>query len=268
MITFGDIMTRGLIYYDSEYKEKCKEFCRIRNISYLPHIDNPSQYFQYDPELDRLKQLFIPEEQIVQADESIFTYKIFEDFNKYKILFVKRGRMLEGVVHFSDYNRSIVYDYVYQRLNRLERGIIQLIVIRKKLTKNDLRRFLGKKPLESHKGLLEESDFRAQKKPSGYMNLRDILFFALEHKIIAIREDDGHKINMVRNKVAHSGWLVDKNNGSEFDYKITSFKSLASGMASLEVAIKQVLNRLYFETSLLGKQPSSPVMSLDSILMD
>ncbi|MEW6655105.1 MAG: hypothetical protein AB1394_16780 [Bacteroidota bacterium] len=44
-ITFSDIQTSDLIYYDEKNREKCLEFCRKRDIDYLPSLSNSDQCY-------------------------------------------------------------------------------------------------------------------------------------------------------------------------------------------------------------------------------
>ena len=275
MITFEDIMTRGLIYYDSQYSAKCKEFCQIRNISYLPHIGNPNKYYEYEVDGDRLNEKNIPPKQIVQLTDSIFSHHVYKKFKDFGIIFVKQGEVLRGIVHFSDYNRSVVYDYIYLRLNRLERGLIRLIVSYQKYTRKDLKDFLSPKSGIFEKNgtdlnsLLTESDFRAKKENGGdQISLTKILEFAVKHEILFIHDSDLEKIVEIRNLIAHSGFLVEKSNGSEFDYNIESFIRLVKCFASIEIVLKQLLNRFYFLYTEKDHYPISPVISLESFLTD
>ena len=264
MITFGDIMTRGLIYYDEEYKDECKSFCEVRKISYLPHIDKHHLIYPYDQKKRTFsKPTSIQDYQTVQEEDFVFNSGLKGAFAKHKILFVKQKKRLVGVVHFSDYNRPKVSDYLFQRLSRLEKGLVKLILSFDALEKNTLRPYKEQDVNPADHSLLEESDFRGSK-----MTLMKTLRYAYDLKILKIKEKHIDLITAIRNKIAHSEGLIDRAKGSSFDYKLGSYIRLLEGAVALEIAIKQVSNALYFTEIIHKKDPSIPVKPLEEVLFD
>jgi hypothetical protein len=258
MVVFEQIMTRGIIFYDQEYVEECKEFCRLRGINFLPHIHDQGLCYFYDKEKDEFRRQEVKAEQVVQTDETIFQDAFPEMFRKYEVLFVRRNHILRGVAHYSDYNRPAVYEDVYRKLYQLERGLVHLIVENAQLTKGDFQAFMGKKKSQHAADPLKAKDFIG-----GNVSLKNVLEFTEYFKLVKIRPGDIHKIIALRNKIAHSDNLVARSNTDKLKYNQSSFGQLIKGHASIEVALRQVSNRLYFMKAVLDDDFSTPVVPLD-----
>ena len=244
MLQFKDIMTREMVYYDKEYKDECAEFCKARNINYLPAIHNPKLAFQYSRQDNRFEQFSIKPGQQVLPNENIFKSGIADKFGNHEILFVIDAGHLYGVVHFSDYNRSIVYEEIYNKLFMLERGLIYLVTEYGGKTVGELEDHLKTRQENrspNPEELLNRHDFSKRK-----TNLIDVMEFSTNIDLLRIRNIN--KINNLRNKIAHSKDLIAKMDYQSglLKYNYQAFENLVEGKISLEIAIKQVANRLYF----------------------
>lgn len=258
MVLFEQILTRGIIFFDEEYLEECKEFCQLRNINFLPHIHDPHSCYFYDQEKSEFRKQLVQEEQIVQMSDSIFQDQFLDLFKKYEVLFVYRNQVIQGVVHYSDYNRSAVYEDLYRKLYQLERGLTHLILEHAQLTKGDLQEFRGKRRSQ-HAGMpLTAKDFIG-----GGVSLKTILEFTRQFNLVKVREHDIHKIIALRNKIAHSDNLVNRSNSNKLKYNLSSFGQLIKAHGSVEVAMRQVSNRLYFMQAITDEDFTSPVTPLD-----
>lgn len=257
-------MTRGIMFYDEEYIEECKTFCKIRKIDYLPHINSSSYCYFFDQKKGMFEKRKIEREQTVRMDDSIYNSFLIQKFKEYEILFVKSGNKIIGVTHYSDYNRSPVYEDLYKKLFLLERGLIFLITEYSGLRKRDILTFLKKKVNQKDaERKLTKKDFRGAD-----FSLKTILEFVQEFQLVKIREQDIHKIIALRNKIAHSDNLITKNGGSSnhMSYNLKSLIQLIQGVISLEVALKQVGNRLYFMEAIIEDDFTNPVVPLDEYL--
>lgn len=262
MATFSEIMTRGMVFYDEEYLTECKEFCRIRDIQFLPHIHSHNLCYYYDRDTGNFKKQQIKERQLVNFDDPVFDTNLINDFGNYQVLFVEKSKRLVGIVHMSDYNRGPVYDYLYKKLFLLEKGLVHLIIHFSGLRKLELYKFLDKSLQESEaEKPLSQKDFRGKG-----LSLKTILELVHAYELVKIREADIHKIIAVRNKIAHSDQLVPQSAQDPMQFSSSSFSHLIHGVNSLEVALRQVGNRLYFMQGTIDGDFSGAVMPLEDYL--
>jgi hypothetical protein len=262
MASFRDIMTRGMVFYDEEYLPECKEFCRLRNIHFLPHIHSHNLCYYYDRKHDNFLKKEIVPMQRVESSHYLYDTNLLDQFRKYDVLFVTEGGRIEGVVHYSDYNRSPVYEDLYKKLYLLEKGLVHLITEFSGLTRGDLLDQLGRKgtPEERPRPLLAKH-FHGKS-----MSLKSILEFVRHFELVKIREADIHKIIAVRNKIAHSDHFVTRSNKEAAKYSMSAFAQLIHGVASIEVALRQTGNRLYFMQETLTGDFSGDVIPLEDYL--
>ncbi|WNJ19300.1 hypothetical protein [Pontibacter sp. G13] len=242
-------MTSSVVYFDSEYAEECAQFCATRYISSLPDISQSGLYHKYNRETEEFTRTEIPPEQIVHPMEDIFQHGMVEKFQTYELLFVMEHGSLLGVVHFSDYNRPEVYEEVYQKLYKLERGLIFLIVEYAEKKREDLIEFAQGKPARKDLELaVTRRDFSIFK-----MTLKEIMAFSSAIELLNINAPE--KITLLRNRIAHSEDLVRREDyrADPFQYHYKSFDQLVTGKLAIEKALKQVSNRLYFMQAVLDE---------------
>lgn len=242
MIRFQDIMTSDIVYYDKRYPEECQAFCKARVIQYLPSIHDSKVAFKFT-EAGKFDQFGLKAEYCVHPREALFRKNILAKFKKHQVLFVMEQDTLHGVVHFSDFNRPAVYEEIYKKLYKLERGLTHLLIQYGGQSLKTLEDFCEKKIDNPDKeGLLDEADLRKLN-----MGLWKLLTFINRIDLLKISRQDIHRIKEVRNKIAHSDDLVAmvsyQNNSLEYRYN--SFKELIEGVVALDVAIRQVANRIY-----------------------
>lgn len=262
MASFSEIMTRGMVFYDEEYLAECKEFCRIRDIHFLPHIHSHNLCYYYDRDTGNFKKQQIQERQMVRHDDPIFDTNLINDFKAFQVLFVEKSKRIVGIVHMSDYNRGAVYDYLYKKLFLLEKGLVHLIIQFSGLRRRELFKFLGKSlPEGEGDKVLTQKDFRGKG-----ISLKTILELVHAYEMVKIREADIHKIIAVRNKIAHSDQLVPQSASDPMQFSSSAFSHLVHGVNSLEVALRQVGNRLYFMQGTMTDDFSAAVMPLEDYL--
>jgi hypothetical protein len=120
-LSFNEIMTSQIVFYDDSFKKECAEYCRERNITYVPSLDNFNIYYRLaDGEFQENR---IDESQKFNVDDDIFGNSVVEKFEAHHVLFVFEKNELVGVVHFSDYNRNPVFIYTYSLLLAFEKGL-------------------------------------------------------------------------------------------------------------------------------------------------
>ena len=245
-ITFSDIQTSDLIYYDEKNREKCLEFCRKRDIDYLPSLSNSDQC--YNKAEDRIQD--IENTMKVQIDDFIFSESLLGNFKKHRVLFVYSNKDLTGVVHFSDYNRSPVDIYLYSLLSSYEKALRKLLVKNGLNNEHMISYFEETKRNDTYyRKRINEYNSNKEKysslPPFEKFYLRDLIELAKHKKIIDLSNDE--VINL-RNDIMHAHELVNKRNPNQDDYiyDIESFEKLFKRVRSLLDDIKRVNNQIAF----------------------
>lgn len=242
MLTYRDIMTKEVVFYEEDYNDVFVKFCKARNINFLPAIHDSKIAFKYSKSKGDFDRFNIEASLCVEASESIFKSIAIKRFKLSRILFVKEFGDLVGVVHYCDYNRPPVFEEIYKKLYKLERGLLYLITEYGGKSLEDLEKFMEVNQPSGNKAhrLLTKQDFRDLK-----VNLSDIMRFANEKQILIIRNIPS--INQLRNKIAHSNDLVTKEplKKGDLKYNFEAFRNLIEGISALDTALRQVANRAY-----------------------
>lgn len=128
-LTFGDIAQRGILYYDKQVKEACLNICDSLKIDNLPDYDS-EHYFE-------LKNRQFTQKTIEPVNKLNSRDRIFEDslikkfqVNTHNVLFVFKGDVLKGIVHFSDYNQTIVLQAIQDDVLTFERKMRQYLFLK------------------------------------------------------------------------------------------------------------------------------------------
>lgn len=240
MLTFGEIMTKEVVFYEKDHRVVCAEFCKARDIHLLPAIHKNNVGYKYSKAEGTFKRQKIYTTGCVEANENIFKSIVINRFKNRKVLFVKEDGEFVGVVHFCDYNRSPVYEEIYKKLYKLERGLLYLITEFGGKTLGELEKFKDVNSGTGSSELLIKQDFRDLK-----INLSEIMKFATKKGILIMKDVD--KIHDLRNKIAHSIDLIEKVEYKKGDlkYSFQSFTDLIEGSLALDSALRQVANKAY-----------------------
>lgn len=128
-LTFGDIAQRGILYCDKQVKEACLNICDSLKIDNLPDYDS-EHYFE-------LKNRQFTQKTIEPVNKLNSRDRIFEDslikkfqVNTHNVLFVFKGDVLKGIVHFSDYNQTIVLQAIQDDVLTFERKMRQYLFLK------------------------------------------------------------------------------------------------------------------------------------------
>lgn len=238
----GNIMNRKVYFYEDGSIEKNKKFCKTNNITFLPAKDGESRY-QIDKSTSDFTKEKIPHSQKIQCDEKIFSEDILEKFEKNLVLFVYTDNKIVGVVHFSDYNSPIVYQYLYYKLMEFEETLRKYLVANNLSNENIIDFFIERvKSCDPTKVdflcsriayFKKQEELMRELRPFQIFNLTDLIFFG--NSKFGLRIDD-RKIKDLRNCVMHFKMLIryDTNSGSEFIFDYTSFEKLLENMEYLE----------------------------------
>ena len=256
-ITFSDIQTSELLYYDANIANDCLRFCEDRDIDCLPSLFDPLKYFK------KTNNSFFEDDVIserrVEKEEYIFNKSLLSKFQNYSLLFVYSQGDLTGVVHFSDYNRPQVNLFLFDLLTSYERSLRKLLVLSGLNNQNMLDFFshevdtAKKENTKSfYKGKADDFEkhrYRYNSLPVfEKFYLKDLMELASYQKIIKV----DHCINDLRNEIMHAHDLVLMQDANRDDY-IYDFKSFDKFFKQVIILLqdyKRVNNRIsFFELS-------------------
>jgi len=246
----GDIMTSEVIFYDPDYENKLKEFCKERNITYLPSLECDDKCYKL--EKDKFKELDINSYQKVSVNDYIFDDTILEKFRKNHVLFVFDKNQLVGIIHFSDYNRNPVYVFLYQLILDFEKKLRNLL-INSGLTNEDMIEFFNSKKnddkyyADKFKKYTEREKKKEMKqlKPFQVFYLEDLIALINHHKILKL----SGKVRKVRNRIMHFVNPVKYRNYEKATL-IYDFKSFEEFFKEVKIFFnqhKKVTNKLNLE---------------------
>ena len=250
MIKIKDIMTKDVMYYDSEIDDELKKYCREKDITYLPSLDLKKVYFLHSEVFEdkEIKKSLKIAPQLYVFDEGLL-----KQFQREKhILFIFKQKLIVGIIHFSDYNRIEVYTYLYELIANLERDLRKLL-ISMKFINDDMLKFFKEHAdrdevyKEKYNKFKDSSNKLNKVGPFEFFDLSDLVAFCNGKRIVII----GHDILELRNKVMHSRSGV-KNKDYEQDpfiYNIESFKDFFNEAITLQAEFKRIHNRLKIRES-------------------
>lgn len=235
--TIADIQTTELLYYDADLSEKCYRFCKDRDIDCLPDASEPGKYYRRRDDSTSFDRIDTIDELRLEATTYIFQPELAEQFRKRPVQFVYMNGVLTGVVHFSDYNREVVYTYLYAELASYERDLRELLVL-SNLNNDDMyasfwsivnhHKSKGDKEetVRTYLGKIDDYDKKREKLEKipafqGFQ-LDDLRTLAKKREVIELED-----IRDLRNQVMHARDSVEQVNARvpDFIYEDDSFAS-------------------------------------------
>ena len=246
-IIIQNIMTTDILYYDSEFKNQCYEFCVKRNIDCLPSIIKQDKFYLRQDKFKNFKRQTISDDRVIAQSENIFNPILSDRFEKQNILFVYDKNRLTGIVHFSDYNKGNVIVYLFSLLNEYERLLRKLLIVNDLKNDDMLNYFKSLKDKHYEERLKEISN--SKNNLSDFPDFEKFYFLELiqllrYHKIIKLNQE----VNKLRNNIMHAHELVHKKDNSVEDliFSLDSFKIFFCLVGILLKDFKKVSNRLLF----------------------
>lgn len=248
-LSFAKIMTSKVIFYDESFKEECVRYCKERNITYVPFLDDFDICYKLIG--DKFEKERIAESQKVNVDEDVFDKSVFEKFEAHHVLFVFNKNQLAGVVHFSDYNRRPIFIYIYSLLLEFEKGLRELLTY-SGVSNKDMIEFFKKHSKDSyfmeqfkHYSNPEIKNEMKELEPFQMFFLKDLIGLANSKKILKISES----VNDIRNIVMHA-----KNPVKHKDYEIAgliynfeSFEKFFQSIKLLQLELRKVTNKINYK---------------------
>lgn len=260
-LTFGDIAQTGILYYDRKVEAACRDICNTLQIDNMPDYDSKHYYKLEDDEFIRLG---IPTNSKLSTNDLVFKDNLIHKFedNNHNVLFVFKGKVLTGIVHFSDYNQTKVLQAIQQDVLAFERKMRQYLFL-KGFRNKDVIKFFEHKIRNSnsrarayfegriaiieknkHKdSLLGEFQIFTLKEllEFGDSELSNNMFTLESVKMVGENKpkSEGYYINELRNMAMHGKNPVDKDESSSI-YSIDSLKVLFESLKLLRKATYRI----------------------------
>jgi len=243
-ILFKDIMQSALLFFDKENINACREICESLHISNLPSYDSKCYYTLSDNEFT---ENLITDEMKVFSDQKIFHSDAIVKFNKNKhdVCFVFDQKVLCGVVHICDYNKSPVLQSLQKDILELEKNLRSFLIIRGFSNNSMVSFFEGKlhDPINGNhwKSRLEfvKRNINEMKEYGEFQifDLKDLLEFIKEKQLdFSLTSQDFKNITKIRNMAMHgknpvsldeTGHLYSHESLVEFNKKLKSLSNFS-----------------------------------------
>lgn len=263
----ADIQTTELLYFDPDYAADCYIFCLDRDIDCLPVIGDQDAYYRRDDNSETFILLKVREERRLSGTTYAFHPDLLDRFHHADVQFVYDNDELTGVVHYSDYNRQSVSQYLYSFLSEYERNLRRLAVL-SKLTNQDmgdyyqemLNRSLGNENAanfyNNRLNIYQKKEQGSLKKPPFLGFYLNDLIGLLNHKEIAILDEE--TVNL-RNAIMHADEMVSMADISVPDYifDFNTFEKFLRLVQSFLNDAARVRNRITFLDGIeeMGRPP-------------
>ncbi len=251
-LNFKDISQQNILYYDEELKEACLSICKSLRIHNMPAYDSQHYYELRDGSFSKKE---IEETDKLLTENPIFDEGLLKKFKSHRdsVLFVFKGEVLSGIVHFADYNQTKVLQAIQDDVLTFERRMRQYLFL-KSYRNEDMINFFhyraekydNTKEFYSEKiGILEKrADEMNQLGEFQVFDLRDLLEFgnsSYTDKLFPSEtiEVNGRKIDQIRlvtslrNMAMHGKNPVEKDEETSV-YSIESLRYLFTALKTLE----------------------------------
>lgn len=251
-ISFNEIMTTKIFFYDDSSQEKCLKFCRDRNITNFPSLSDSDVCYKLVNDKFQRQQIDI--KQKIDFDDNIFDEIVVEKFKAYEVLFVFRKDELVGVVHFSDYNKPPVFPYAYSLFLELEKSLRELLMLNNLRNEDMINFFEGHssdkiysdrfawcETIQFKKGIKELSPFQG-------FYLTDLIALSNSRNILEIPVEIGE----LRNEIMHAKNFVKHKDyeTANFIYDFKSFEILVKRVKLIQLQIRRVTNAINMQGDL------------------
>jgi hypothetical protein len=254
ILRISDIETKDLLFFDAELKEKCFKFCVQRDIEFLPALEDATQIYVRDDAVQDFKVESISEPRKINGFQRAFDLQVLNAFRQNHLLFVFTGGELSGVVHFSDFNKSIVSTYLFEVFFQYEKTL-RIFLQECRLGNSDIVTFFENKVSQAKKdssrdfyqgridGYLKNKTEIDKLPPFQSFYLDDLISFANVH---------GNNLSIdvieLRNMIMHAHELVNMENWSadNFIFDFVSFEKFFRHAIALQNDYKRLKNKVAF----------------------
>lgn len=125
------IATKRLFYFDNELSTTCTRICKRLDIDVFPDYKGEA-FYKYDKTKDKWEERPLDSSQKATSDTLIFDEELSTKFESSpsQILFVFDNNIFQGIVHFTDYGKKIVYQDLYKNFFEFEKKLKELLIIK------------------------------------------------------------------------------------------------------------------------------------------
>jgi len=254
ILRISDIETKDMLFFDAEFKEQCFKFCLQRDIEFLPSLDDSTQMYVRDDNARDFKVELISEQRKMDGFQIAFDSRVLNAFQQNHLLFVFTEGEFSGVVHFSDFNKSIVSAYLFEVFFQYERSL-RIFLHECGLRNSDIVKFFEIKVSQAKK---ESSRDFYQRKIDGYLikkaeidKLPQFQSFYLDD-LISFANAQGNNLNIdvieLRNMIMHAHELVNMENWSadNFIFDFAAFEKFFTRAIALHHDYRKLKNKVAF----------------------
>ncbi len=255
-LIIADIQTTDLLFYDPDYGKQGYEFCRDRDIDCLPSLDDSTCFYRRNDHLKDFEPEKLPDERCIFKNGSIFHSHLLEKLREYHVLFVIKEGELSGVVHFADYNKPIISNWLYTQLATYERNLRQLASLNN-LSDTDIGTYFADK-LKQRQAKGKESKYfeqrldayqrqqkqKAQLPPFQKYYLDDLIGLLKHHDILQLQG----VVTQLRNAVMHAHEPVNMVDVMipDYIYDFATFETFFNRVQTFLNDARRVENRIRF----------------------
>ena len=255
-VRIADIQTSALLYYDPDFQTESYQFCRDRKIDCLPLVGDDTAFYKRNDDTAGFEPRKITAERKINASTFIFRPDLLERFRQHPLLFVFENDELTGVVHFSDYNKRVVSNYLFSLLFDYEKSLRTLATL-SRLTNEDMGAYFeeklaaaqakGKKVeyFENKVGYYQRKQYEMKRLPEFQVFYLEDLISLLNHREVM---DLNGSVRDLRNAIMHAHELVDMVDVTtpDFIYDFESFKIFFERVQIFLHDAQRVKNRIVF----------------------
>lgn len=253
-LRIADIQTRQVLYFDPKFRERCYEFCKKRDIDLLPSLDDATQIYVRDDGRADFQTKTVDAARIIEGSRKAFDPAVMGMFRANALLFVYSQDEFSGVVHFSDFNKSVVHTYLFDVIFQYERTLRHFLC-RTGLGNADMVSYFEERLATAD----EDRTRTAYKRKIGHYNKNRAKYktqpefqsFYLDD-LIGLANAHGLNLNSdvtdVRNMVMHAHELVpmDHQSAGNFIFDIQSFDAFFRCAVVLHHDFAVVRNRVAY----------------------
>jgi len=254
ILRISDIETKDMLFFDAEFKEKCFKFCSQRDIEFLPSLDDSTKIYVRDEKNHDFKVETVSEQRKINGFQRAFDLQVLNAFRQNHLLFVFTEGEFSGVVHFSDFNKSIVSAYLFEVFFQYEKTL-RIFLQECGLSNSDMVQFFEIKVEQAKKD--SSRDFY-QRKIEGYLKkkteidkLPPFQSFYLDD-LISFSNLHGSNLNIdvieLRNMIMHAHELVNMENWSadNFIFDFLPFEKFFRRAIALHNDYRKLKNKVAF----------------------
>ena len=270
-LNFGDIEQSSILYYDQEVEEACVSICQQLKINNMPDYDSEN-FYVLEGQTFRKKK--IGYENRLDKEDKIFDKKLIEKFrsNQHSALFVFKGEVLSGIVHFADYNQTAVLRAIQDDVLTFERKMREYLFLKNFRNEDMIEYFKERAEKSEHSRSYFQSRVHQLERREEELNqlgefqgftLKDLLEFANDTQPISIFPYakvivqgksiyESSLVNSLRNLAMHGQNPVEIDEETSV-YSIESLEYLFKALKTLETFTyrieKLIANHIDYRTS-------------------